>query len=168
MAARGEQVSRETNVLEESRNPIRAAVGAEGPLRGCETVMLGHKLRTAGLRLTRQRLALASVIFLRGHRHLTAEALHAEAREAGLSMSLATVYNALNRFTEAGLLRAFGIEGQATHYDTNTHDHHHFVTERGQVLDIPADGVRILDLPEPPEGMEIAQVDVVVRLRPKE
>ena len=128
---------------------------------------LGDRLRAAGLRPTRQRVALARIIFHRGDRHLTAESLHAEAREAGVAMSLATVYNALHQFTGAGLLRAFGIEGQATHFDTNTRDHHHFVTERGEVFDIPGDAVRIADLPEPPEGMEIEHVDVVVRLRAK-
>ena len=81
-------------------------------------------------------------------------------------MSLATVYNALNQFTEAGLLRSFGIEGRATHFDTNTRDHHHFVTERGEVIDIPGSALTVAELPDPPEGMEIAHVDVVVRLRP--
>ena len=81
-------------------------------------------------------------------------------------MSLATVYNALNQFTEAGLLRSFGIEGRATHFDTNTYDHHHFVTERGEVIDIPGGALEVAELPEPPEGMEIAHVDVVIRLRP--
>ena len=131
-----------------------------------EPAAIGARLREAGLRPTRQRVALASVIFGAGDRHLTAESLHAEACEAGVPMSLATVYNALHQFTQAGLLRAFGIEGRATHFDTNTHDHHHFVTERGEVFDIPREAVRIDALPEPPEGMEIAQVDVVVRLRP--
>ena len=123
------------------------------------------RLRDAGLRPTRQRVALASLIFDGGDRHLTAEQLHAEACTAGLPMSLATVYNALHQFTGAGLLRSLGLEGRATHFDTNTGDHHHFLTERGEVMDIPGT-VRVTDLPEPPEGMEIAQVDVVVRLRP--
>ena len=124
------------------------------------------RLRAAGLRPTRQRVALARLIFGAGDRHLTAEQLHAEAGTAGIPMSLATVYNALHQFTGAGLLRSLGLEGRATHFDTNTGDHHHFLTHRGEVIDIPADAVRVGDLPEPPPGMEIAQVDVVVRLRP--
>ena len=127
--------------------------------------VLAERLRAAGLRPTRQRVALAATIF-RTQRHLTAESLHAELCEAGRPMSLATVYNALNQFTEAGLLRSFGIEGRATHFDTNICDHHHFVTERGEVIDIPVGALQVADLPEPPEGMEIAHVDVVVRLRP--
>ena len=124
-----------------------------------------ERLRAAGLRPTRQRVALARLIFGAGDRHLTAEQLHAEACAAGMPMSLATVYNALHQFTGAGLLRSLGLEGRATHFDTNTGDHHHFLNHRGEVTDIPADAVSV-DLPEPPAGMEIAQVDVVVRLRP--
>ena len=128
---------------------------------------LERRLRAAGLRPTRQRLALAGVIFGAGDRHLTAESLHAEARDAGVPMSLATVYNTLHQFTQAGLLRSFGIEGRATHFDTNTSEHHHFVTERGKVIDIPGDAISVSNLPAPPDGMEIAHVDVVVRLRSK-
>ena len=138
---------------------------AGAPPGALDNASLSERLRDAGLRPTRQRVALARIVFGRGDRHLTAESLHAEAREAGVSMSLATVYNALHQFTGSGLLRAFGIEGQATHFDTNTREHHHFVTENGRVMDIPAGAVRLADLPEPPEGMEIAHVDVVVRLR---
>ena len=125
-----------------------------------------ERLRAAGLRPTRQRIALARLIFGAGDRHLTAEQLHAEACSAGMPMSLATVYNALHQFTASGLLRSLGLDGRATHFDTNIGDHHHFLTERGEVIDIPADAVRVGRLPEPPPGMEIAQVDVVVRLRP--
>ena len=134
---------------------------------GDDSKELEARLRSAGLRPTRQRVALAGVIFGQGDRHLTAESLHAEAEKAGVSMSLATVYNSLHQFTQAGLLRAFGLEGRATHFDTNTGEHHHYVTEGGSVMDIPGVGVRVEGLPEPPAGMEIAHVDVVVRLRRK-
>ena len=134
--------------------------------RGWDQRRDAERLRAAGLRPTRQRVALARLIFGAGDRHLTAEQLHAEACAAGMPMSLATVYNALHQFTHAGLLRSLGLEGRATHFDTNTGDHHHFLTERGEVIDIPADAVTVNELPEPPPGMEIAQVDVVVRLRP--
>lgn len=133
---------------------------------GCNVGCNVARLRAAGLRPTRQRVALAGLIFDGGDRHLTAEQLHAEASAADLPMSLATVYNALHQFTEAGLLRSLGLEGRTTHFDTNTGDHHHFLTERGEVMDIPVGAIGVSNLPEPPEGMEIAQVDVVVRLRP--
>jgi Fur family iron response transcriptional regulator len=126
------------------------------------------KLRLAGLRPTRQRIALADLLFAKGDRHLTVEELHEEAVEAGIGVSLATVYNTLHQFTEAGIIRVLAVESAKTYFDTNTSDHHHFFVEgQNQVLDIPVSNIAIANLPEPPEGMEIAHVDVVIRLRPK-
>ncbi len=124
-------------------------------------------LVTAGLRPTRQRLSLAELLFSKGDRHISAELLHEEAEQVKVSVSLATVYNTLHQFTEAGLLREVAIEGTKTYFDTNTSDHHHyFYEEDNRVVDIPG-GVYLKELPEVPEGMEIAGVDVVVRLRRK-
>ncbi|MGB3387633.1 MAG: iron response transcriptional regulator IrrA [Pseudaminobacter sp.] len=124
------------------------------------------RVREAGLRPTRQRVALANLIFSKGDRHLSAEELHEEAVNAGVPVSLATVYNALHQFTEAGLLRILAVEGSRTYFDTNTSDHHHFFIEgENKIFDIESGPVTVMDLPEPPEGMEIANVDVVVRLR---
>lgn len=126
------------------------------------------RVREAGLRPTRQRVALANLLFAKGDRHLSAEELHEEAVAAGVPVSLATVYNALHQFTEAGLLRILAVEGSKTYFDTNTSDHHHFFIEgENKVFDIASGPVKVLNLPEPPEGMEIANVDIVVRLRPK-
>jgi Fur family iron response transcriptional regulator len=126
------------------------------------------RLRQAGLRPTRQRLALAQLLYAKGDRHLTVEELHEEAIEAGIDVSLATVYNTLHQFTEARLIRVLAVEGSKTYFDTNTSDHHHFFVEgRNEVLDIPTSNISIENLPEPPEGMEIAHVDVVIRLREK-
>ncbi|MBN9074518.1 MAG: transcriptional repressor [Rhizobiales bacterium] len=129
---------------------------------------MDRRVREAGLRPTRQRLALASLLFAKGDRHLSAEELHEEAVTAGVPVSLATVYNTLHQFTEAGLLRILAIEGAKTYFDTNTSDHHHFFIEgESRVFDIDPGAVRVENLPEPPEGMEIANVDIVIRLRPK-
>jgi Fur family transcriptional regulator, iron response regulator len=126
------------------------------------------RVRGAGLRPTRQRVALAELLFAKGDRHLSAEELHEEAVDAGVAVSLATVYNTLHQFTEAGLLRILAIEGARTYFDTNTSDHHHFFIEGANtVLDIAHGPVSVSNLPEPPEGMEIANVDIIVRLRPK-
>ncbi|MDO6962344.1 iron response transcriptional regulator IrrA [Rhizobium alvei] len=126
------------------------------------------RLRQVGLRPTRQRLALASLLFAKGDRHLTVEELHAEAADAGIDVSLATVYNTLHQFTEARMIRVLAVEGSRTYFDTNVSDHHHFFIEgRNEVLDIPLSNIAIANLPEPPEGMEIANVDVVIRLREK-
>jgi Fur family transcriptional regulator, iron response regulator len=126
------------------------------------------KLRHYGLRPTRQRVALGDLLFAKGDRHLTVEELHDEAVIAGVPVSLATVYNTLHQFTEAGLIRVLAVEGAKTYFDTNTSDHHHFFVEgRNEVLDVPVNNLQIGNLPEPPEGMEIAHVDVIIRLREK-
>lgn len=126
------------------------------------------RLRRSGLRPTRQRIALADLLFAKGDRHLTVEELHEEAVTAGVPVSLATVYNTLHQFTEAGMIRVLAVESARTYFDTNVSDHHHFFVEgRNEVLDIPVSNIEIGNLPEAPEGMEIAHVDVVIRLRPK-
>jgi Fur family iron response transcriptional regulator len=122
-------------------------------------------LRGAGLRPTQQRLALAHLLFANGDRHVTAEALHEEALARKVPVSLATVYNTLHQFTEAGLLREVAVEGAKTYFDTNTSNHHHFFCEHsGQLMDIATGAIRIEGLPKAPDGMAISRVDVLVRL----
>ena len=124
------------------------------------------RLRAAGLRPTRQRLALARLLFDHGDRHVTAEQLHAEAMNAKVRVSLATVYNTLHQFTALGLLREVVVEPARSYFDTNTADHHHFFHERtGQLADIPGDQVQLVRVPSAPEGTEVARVDVIVRVR---
>jgi Fur family iron response transcriptional regulator len=124
-----------------------------------------HLLVRAGLRPTRQRLALGTLLFAHGDRHVTAESLHAEAVAAGERVSLATVYNALSQFREAGLLRELAIEGSKACFDTNTSNHNHFYLEsEGVLMDIPADTVRVDGLPPAPDGFAVSHIDVVVRL----
>ena len=123
------------------------------------------RLRTAGLRPTRQRLALAHLLFDAGNRHVTAEILHTEVMSTGMRVSLATVYNTLHQFTEAGLLREIVVEAGRSYFDTNTSVHHHFFHERtGSLSDIPDQQISIGTLPEAPEGKRIKSVDVIVRL----
>ena len=126
-------------------------------------------LMEAGLRPTRQRVTLAALLVGDGqHRHVTAESLFDAAKDDGAAVSLATVYNTLHQFTEAGLLREVAVEGTKTYFDTNTSDHHHFFIEgENQVVDMPESSISLTGMPTPPEGMEIAHIDVVVRLRPK-
>lgn len=129
---------------------------------------IDQRVRAAGLRPTRQRLALAQLLFAQGDRHLSAEELHEQATVAGVPVSLATVYNALHQFTQAGLLRILAVEGARTYFDTNTSDHHHFFVEgENRVFDIDQGRVGVYNVPEAPEGMEICNVDVIVRIRPK-
>lgn len=126
---------------------------------------IAEKLRRAGLRPTRQRVALADLLFKDGDRHVTAEGLHEEAVAVRFSVSLATVYNTLNQFTTAGLLRVVAIDGTRTYFDTNTSNHYHFYLEdQGKLVDIPPNELRVEGLPQAPDGTMIAGVDVIVRL----
>lgn len=127
---------------------------------------LSGRLRSAGLRPTRQRIALCELLFAKGDRHVTAEMLHEEAIMNGVPVSLATVYNTLHQFTSAGLLRELAVDGSKTYFDTDTSNHHHFFCERdGGLFDVPHGQISISGMPEAPEGMEIDRVDVVIRLK---
>lgn len=124
-----------------------------------------EQLRTAGLRPTRQRLALAKLLFENGARHVTAEMLHAEAQDASIRVSLATVYNTLHQFTDAGLLREIVVDPTRSYFDTTTHEHGHFFHEAtGHLEDIPGGQLQLAQMPDAPEGTKIAGIDVVVRL----
>lgn len=126
------------------------------------------RLRGVGLRPTRQRLALARLLFEPGDRHITAEALHGEARAARIPVSLATVYNTLHQFTAAGLLRELVVEPGKVYFDTNTGAHHHFLFEEsGDLLDIPAEAIDVGALPAAPSGTKIGRVDVIIRVAPE-
>ena len=124
-------------------------------------------LSQAGLRPTRQRVALAAMLVGDGKdRHVTAESLHISARDAGDPVSLATVYNTLRAFCDAGLLQEVTVDGSKSYFDTNVDDHPHFYWEDdARLTDAPADQLEIRHLPEAPDGTEISKVDVVIRLR---
>jgi Fur family iron response transcriptional regulator len=126
-----------------------------------------HWLATGGLRPTRQRLSLAALLVGDGQdRHVTAESLYAAAQSTGETVSLATVYNTLGAFCEAGLLREITINGAKSYFDTRLDDHPHFFWEdNGELTDAPGEELEISRLPIPPAGAEISKVDVVIRLR---
>jgi Fur family transcriptional regulator, iron response regulator len=133
---------------------------------GCPVHKLRAKLQGAKLRPTRQRIALGWLLFGKGDRHVTAESLYEEANAIRAPISLATVYNTLHQFTDAGLLREIAVDGSRTHFDTRVSPHHHFlVEETNALLDIPDGLVGVYALPSPPEGTEIVGVDVIVRIR---
>jgi Fur family transcriptional regulator, iron response regulator len=130
------------------------------------TDRIAERLRGAGLRPTRQRMALASLLFDGCDRHISAESLHGEATAARIGVSLATVYNTLNQFKDAGLIREVAVEGERSYYDTNTSNHFHFLDEEtGELLDIDADALKIKGIPAAPQGRIVDRVDVIVRLR---
>ena len=152
-------------------NPDRdlsATVSGRDAMHGCPVHDLRHKLRDAGLRPTRQRVALGWLLFAKGDRHVTAEKLYEEATGARVPISLATVYNTLHQFTEVGLLREIAVDGSKTYFDTNVSNHHHFLYEESnQLVDIPSAIFPVGPLPDAPDGMEVCRVDVVIRLKRK-
>lgn len=137
--------------------------------REIETRRSEDWLSRAGVRPTRQRVALARLLVGDGHdRHVTAESLFAAVSQSGEKVSLATVYNTLRAFCDAGLMQEVTVDGTRSYFDTNMDEHPHFFWEKsGELTDAPAEEMEFTRLPEPPAGMEIASVDVVIRLRPK-
>ncbi len=124
------------------------------------------RLRQAGLRPTRQRVELAGLLFQDCDRHVTAESLHDEVTKSGVKVSLATVYNTLHQFTQAGLLRQVIVDAARSYFDTNTGDHQHFFLEsEGLLIDIPGESIAVAGVPTPPPGLSVDRVDVVVRVR---
>jgi Fur family iron response transcriptional regulator len=129
---------------------------------------LVDRLKQAGLRPTRQRLALAKLLFEPGFRHVTAEQLHAEAASANMRVSLATVYNTLHQFTRQGLLREVVVDPGRSYFDTNMGDHHHFFFEEsGDLQDVDGAEVELARLPDAPAGTKLGRVDVIIRLLPQ-
>jgi Fur family transcriptional regulator, iron response regulator len=150
---------------------VESGGGALGPrsgLTGCPWRDVKAMLRDVGLRPTRQRMALGWMLFGKGDRHVTAEILYEEALSAKVPVSLATIYNTLHQFTDAGLLRQVAVDGSKTYFDTNVSEHHHFFIEgENDLVDILPSEVVVGSTPVPPEGYEVARIDVVVRLRRK-
>jgi Fur family iron response transcriptional regulator len=145
--------------------PLQAQRAA---LTGCPWHDVKAMLRNVGLRPTRQRMELGWLMYGKGDRHFTAEMLYEEASKAKVPVSLATVYNTLHQFTDVGLLRQVAVDGSKSYFDTNALQHHHFFVEgENALLDIPDADFFAGKPPIPPEGYEIARIDVVVRLRRK-
>jgi Fur family transcriptional regulator, iron response regulator len=152
-----------SSALEEAAERRLAELAA---LTGCPWHDVRAMLRQVGLRPTRQRMALGWILFGKGDRHVTAELLYEEASKAKVPVSLATIYNTLHQFTQAGLLRQVAVDGSKTYFDTNASDHQHFFVEDENILvDIPAAEAMMNELPTPPPGYKIARVDIVIRLK---
>lgn len=134
-------------------------------IKAFQNLPLSEKLRNSGVRPTRQRVALAELLFDGADKHVTAEQLHALAHQTQQHVSLATVYNTLKQFSTAGLLREVATPCQTIYFDTNTSDHHHYyMPGPGEILDIDDASVTIEGLPEAPHGKRVGRVDVIVHL----
>ncbi len=126
---------------------------------------LSNRLQSAGLRATPKRIAIGGLLFDGQDRHVTADDVAAMARKAGVRVSLATVYNTLNQFVSAGLMKRITLDTDRTYFDTNITDHHHLFFEQNGVLhDIPGDSIRVEGLPEIPAGAKVRSVEVIVRM----
>jgi len=123
------------------------------------------RLQAAGLRATPKRIAIGGLLFDGIDRHVTADDVASIARKAGVRVSLATVYNTLNQFVAAGLMKRITMDTDRTYFDTNVSDHHHlFFEEDGVLHDIPGDSVRVEGLPPIPSGSRVRAVEVIVRM----
>ena len=131
-----------------------------------ERRILENRLRLVGLRPTRQRVAIAKLLLDGRHRHISAESLSTEIRESGTQMADGTVYNTLNQFTDAGLLRRVTVHNEYSLFDTNVEHHHHFYdSDADCLIDIPADQVVLNVLPDAPDGYEFQSIDVIINIR---
>ncbi|MGL5361739.1 MAG: iron response transcriptional regulator IrrA [Bosea sp. (in: a-proteobacteria)] len=145
---------------------VREVYGDKPERPGCPISAVRNRLRDKGLRPTRQRVLLGWMLFGKGNRHVSAEELFAEATRARASLSLATVYNTLHQFTEAGLLRQVQAGPGKAYFDTNTSDHHHFVVDGEEtVFDMDDEPPELTTMPKAPPGFAVMGVDVIVRLR---
>ena len=140
------------------------------PLKEAKIDEITARLREVGLRATQQRLTLACLLFGEGHRHFTAEGLYEEAKGTGLKVSLATIYNSLHQFKEAGLLREVVVSPTQRYFDTNIASHHHFfIGEENTLIDIPAEKITVSKMPAIPKDAQLEGVDIIIRLsRPPE
>ena len=149
-------------VAVEFKHQVRPIMSVDTVLPYCQAL---DRLRDTGRRPTRQRMALARMLFDGGNRHISAEQLHNEVVTGNIRVSLATVYNTLHQFTEVGLLREIVVDAGRSYFDTNVSDHHHFFYERsGKLCDIPADMIGVTEIPEAPSGLKISRVEVIVRV----
>jgi Fur family iron response transcriptional regulator len=146
---------------------VRRRLLTERDHRPGTVVTVKDRIKAAGLRPTKQRLALGQILFVDHQGHTTADQLHRETVRLGVRMSLATVYNTLNQFADAGLLSRVNLDGEQSYFDINTRDHHHFHVEAtGLLIDIPADELTFGKMPSPPDGYRISRIDVLIGLEP--
>jgi Fur family iron response transcriptional regulator len=139
--------------------------GESSFIDGSSELDIRQLLHAAGLRSTRCRLALGDLMFGAHFRHLTAEMLFEEASKANVPLSLATIYNTLNLFSQVGLLRRVSIDGRKTYFDTNVTEHQHFyLEETHELVDITGSGLVVRDALDIPDGYEISRVDIVIRI----
>jgi Fur family iron response transcriptional regulator len=125
------------------------------------------RLQACGIRVTAQRLQIAELL-LGAPQHLSAEQITEALQGRGVEVSKATVYNTLNLFAARGLIRQLAVDDARSWFDSNVEPHYHFHDEAtGALTDVALPEVEFSRLPAVPAGMEVASLDLVIRLRPK-
>ena len=126
------------------------------------------KLRSSGLRPTKQRVEIAKFLFDRDKTlHFTVESLEKHlAKKTNFQFALATIYNTVHAFKKAGHLSEVDVRGKKTYFDTNTSNHHHFYdSETSELIDIDASEVVIQKIPKAPNGKKIKNIEVFINLK---
>lgn len=124
-------------------------------------------LRSVGVPVTQQRIEIARVLFAQPV-HVSAEQVLERVRASAPETSRATVYNTLRLFREKQLVRELIVDPERVVFDSNTDPHYHlYDVDTGEVRDVAADELKVVGVPHLPEGIELEQVDVIVRVRSK-
>ena len=126
------------------------------------------KLRSSGLRPTKQRVEIAKFLFDRDTTfHFTIESLENHlSKKTTSKFALATIYNTVHAFKKAGHLSEVDVRGKKNYFDTNTSNHHHFYdSETCELIDIDANDVVIQKIPKAPNGKKIKNVEVFINLK---
>ena len=127
-----------------------------------------NKLRGSGLRPTKQRILIAKNLFDTNKTfHFTVETLNKKINKSGdEKISLATIYNTVEAFNDAGYLKEILTSKNKRYYDTNIKSHHHFYDETSKELtDINYNQVKLSKVPIPPKGKKIKNLEVVIRVQ---
>ena len=126
------------------------------------------KLRSSGLRPTKQRVEIAKFLFEREKTfHFTVESLNKLlTKKSNSKIALATIYNTVHAFKAAGHLSEVEVRGNKTYFDTNVSNHHHFYdSETSELIDIDANDVVIQKFPKAPNGKKIKNIEVFINLK---
>ena len=126
-----------------------------------------NRLRSSGLRPTKQRLTICKVLFDKKDTfHFTIDNLKKKIEKNSKSkISLATVYNTVHAFKNNGYLKEISLQGNKTFFDTNSTNHHHFYDQdTGNLMDIKNEDLHISKLPTMPKGKKIKKIEVTVSI----
>jgi len=126
-----------------------------------------NRLRSSGLRPTRQRLLLSKILFDRSDTiHFTVENLKKIIKDnSKAKISVATLYNTIHAFEKNGYLKKLSLKDNKTFYDTNVSNHHHFYdNDTNSLVDIKNDDIQLNKIPKIPNGKKVREIEIIVSL----